>query len=177
VDVEREIITRMLGGERSFPDQPAAATGREAASLFLADALARFAHRMVLAGVVAADGTLEDEESEFEQMSIAAIDLGAACLGLLDAIRPGLLRAVDAEMLMVHLRDRRIVKVPPVGEFHDLATVLGVWTGDMAREIDDACELLTSTNTPDMALPPIERAIVSCIDLALLGSLCSCAQR
>lgn len=68
-------------------------------------------------------------------------------------------------------------KAPPVGEFHDLATVLGVWTGDVAREIHDTCELLLSTDTSDMALPAIERTIVSCVDLALLGSLHACPQR
>jgi hypothetical protein len=177
MDAEREIITRMLSGRRSFPDELAAATGREATSLVLAAALARFAHRMMLAGIAAAESNLEPADPECEQMSIAAIDVGAACLGLLDVIRPGLVSGVDAEMLMVHLRDRRIVKTPPAGEFHDLARVLGVWTGDVAREIDDACELLLNTDTPAMALPAIERAIVSCIDLALLGNLRAYTQR
>lgn len=177
MDAECEIITRMLSGRRSLPDQFAAATGREAASLRLAGALARFAHRMMLAGIAAAEGNLEPEDPEYQQMSIAAIDVGAACLGVLDVIRPGLLSGVDAEMLMVHLRDRRIAKTPPAGAFHDLATVLGVWTGDVSREIDDACERLLSTDAPDMALPAIERAIISCVDLALLGSPRACAQR
>jgi hypothetical protein len=177
MDPECETITRMLSGRRSLPDQLAAESGRETTVLLLAGALARFAHRMMLAGISAAEGKLENEDPEYQQMSIAAIDVGAACLGLLDAIRPDLLSAVDAELLMVHLRDRRTIKAPPAGEFHDLATVLGVWTGDVAREIHDACELLLSTDAPDMALPALERAIVSCVDLALLGSLCAGAQR
>lgn len=177
MNAECEIITRMFSGSRSLPDQLAEANGCEAASLLLAGALARFAQRMMLVGIAAAEGNLEPEDPEYQQMSIAAIDVGAACLGVLDVIRPGLLRGVDAEMLMVHLRDRRIAKTPPAGEFHDLAMVLGVWTGDVAREIDDACELLLSTDTPSMALPAIERAIVSCVDLALLGSPRAFAQR
>lgn len=177
MDAEREIITRMLSGRRSLPDQLAAEAGRETTVLLLASALTRFSHRMMLAGISAAEGKLENDDAEYQQMSIAAIDVGAACLDLLDAIRPGLPNAVDVEMLMVHLRDRRIVKTPPVGEFHDLATVLGVWTGDVAREIYDTCELLLSTDTSDMALPAIERTIISCIDLALLGSPHACAQR
>jgi hypothetical protein len=171
MDAECEIITRMLSGRRSLDGELAAESGRETMVLLLAGALARFAHRMMLAGIAAAEGRLETEDPEYQQMSIAAIDVGAACLGLLDAIRPGLLNGVDAEMLMVHLRDRRTVKAPPAGGFHDLATVLGVWTGDVAREVHDACDLLLGTNAPDMVLPAIERAIVSCVDLALLGSL------
>lgn len=177
MDAEREIITRMLSGRRSLSDELAADSGRETVVLLLADAQASFSHRMMLAGIVAAEGTLENEESEYEQMSIAAIDLGAACLGLLDAIQPGLLRAVDVEMLIVHLGDRRTAKAPPADEFHDLATVLGVWTGDVAREIHDVCERLLSTDAPDSALPAIERAIMSCVDLALLGSLRTFAHR
>ena len=176
MDPEREIITRMLSGRRSLPDELAAETGHQAAVLHLAGALAGFAYRMMLADVAAAEGKLEAEDPEYQQMSIAAIDVGAACLDLLDAIRPGLLSAVDAEMLMVHLGDRRIAKAPPPGEFHDLATVLGVWTGDVAREIQDACEALLSTGAPDMASPAIERALVSCVDVALLGSLHAYAQ-
>jgi len=177
MDAEYDIITRMLSGRRSLPDQLAEATGRETASLLLAGALARFAHRMTLVGIAAAEGNLESEDPEYQQMSIAAIDVGAACLGVLDVIRPGLLSGVDAEMLLVHLRDRRIAKTPPAGEFHDLATVLGVWTGDVAREIDEACELLLNTDIPAMTLPAIERAIVSCVDLALLGNLRAYTQR
>jgi hypothetical protein len=177
MDAEYEIIARMLSGRSSLPDQFAAATGREVTSLFLAGALARFAYRMLLAGIGAAEGKLEPEDPEYQQMSIAAIDVGASCLGVLDVIRPGLLSGVDAEMLLVQLRDRRIAKAPPAGEFHDLATVLGVWTGDVTREIHNACERLLSTDAPDMALPAIERAIVSCVDLALLGSPHACAQR
>jgi hypothetical protein len=176
MDAECEIITRMLSGRRSLPDELAAETGRETTVLLLSGALAGFAQWMMLAGIAAAEGKLETEDPEYLQMSIAAIDVGAACLGLLDAIRPSLL-AMDAELLMVHLRDRRTVKTPPVGEFHDLATVLGAWTGDVAREIQDACEMLLSTDSPDMAIAAIERAIVSCVDLALLGSSRACAQR
>jgi hypothetical protein len=167
---EREIIIRMLNGRRPLPDQLATVTDREAAVLLLADAQARFAHRMTLAGIRAAEHQLEDGDPEYEQLSIAAIDVGAACLGLIDLIRPGLLQAVDAEMLMVHLRERRTPKAPPAGEFHDLATVLGVWTGDVAREIHDACGHLLRESASDMVLPAIERAIISCVDLALLGS-------
>lgn len=176
MDAEFEIVTRMLSG-RSLPDQIAAESDRETVPLVLAGALARFAHRMMLAGIGAAEGKLELEDPEYQQMSIAAIDVGAACLGVLDAIRPGLLSGVDAEMLMVHLRDQRTVKAPPAGKFHDLAKVLGVWTGDVTREIDDACKLLMSTDTQVMALPLIERAVVSCVDLALLGSLGAPARR
>lgn len=167
---EREIIIRMLNGRCPLPDRLATVTGREAAVLLLADAQARFAHRMTLAGIRAAEHQLEDGDPEYEQLSIAAVDLGAACLGLIDLIRPGLLHAVDAEMLMVHLCERRTPKAPPAGEFHDLATVLGVWTGDVAREIHDACGHLLRASASDMALPAIERAIISCVDLALLGS-------
>jgi hypothetical protein len=177
MDAECEIISRMLSGSRSLPDRPAAERGRETTVLCLAGALARFAHRAMWAGIGAAEGNVEMEDPECVQMSIAAIDLGAACLGVHDVIRPGMLRAVDAEMVMVHLRDRRILKVPPVGELHDLAKALAVWTCDVTREIDDACELLAGTEAAEMALPAIERAIVSCIDLALMGNLCSHAQR
>ena len=175
MDAECEIIARMLSGGRSPLGQLDAKTGRETAVLFLAGALARFAHRMMLVGIGGAKRNLEAEGPECQQMSIAAIDLGAACLGLHDAIRPGLLSAMDGEMLTVHLRDRRTAKAPPVGEFHDLTTVLAVWTGDVAREIHDVCELLLSTAAPDMAVAALDRAIVSCVDLALLGSLCACA--
>ena len=176
MDAEFEIITRMLSGKRSLPDELTGETGRETTALHLAGALAGFAHRMMRAGVAAAEGKLEAEDPEYEQMSIAAIDVGAACLGVLGSIRPGLLSAVDPEMLMVHLRDRRIAKAPPPGELHDLATVLGVWTGDVAREIQDACEALLSTGAPEMASPAIERALVICVDVALLGSLHAYAQ-
>lgn len=176
MDAEREIITRMLSGARSAPREFAAETGHQAAVLRLAGALAGFAHRMMLAGVAAAEDKLEAEDPEYQQMSIAAIDVGAACLDLLGSIRPGLLSAVDPEMLMAHLHDRRIAKAPPAGEFHDLATVMVVWTGDVAREIQDACEALLSTGAPDMASPAIERALVSCVDVALLGSLHAYAQ-
>jgi hypothetical protein len=176
MDAECEIITRMLSGARSAPREFAAETGHQAAVLNLAGALAGFAHRMMLAGVAAAEGKLEAEDPEYQQMSIAAIDVGGACLGLLDTIRPGLLSAMDPEMLMVHLRDRRIAKAPPPGELHDLATILGVWVGDVAREIQDACEALLSAGAPDMASPAIERALVSCVDVALLGSLHAHAQ-
>jgi hypothetical protein len=167
----------MVSGARSPLGQLDAEAGRETAVLVLAGALARFAHRMMMLGIGAAEGKLEDENPECQQMSIAAIDLGAACLGLHDAIRPGLLSAMDAEMLTGHLRARRTAKAPPAGEFHDLATVLAVWTGDVAREIHDVCELLMGTGAPDMALAALERASVSCVDLALLDSLCACAQR
>ncbi len=176
MDVELEIITRMLGG-RSLPDQIAAETDRETALLVLAGALARFAYRMMLIGIGAAEGKLEIEDPEYQQMSVVAIDVGAACFGLLEAIPPGLPSGVDAEMLMVHLRDRRTVKAPPAGEFHDRATVLGEWTSDVAREIDEACALLLRVGAPEMTLPGIERAIVSCVDLALLGSLGARARR
>jgi hypothetical protein len=178
MDAECEVITRMLNGKLSLSDEFATAeTGCETTVLVLAGALARFAHRMMLAGIAAAEGNMKTDDPEYQQMSIAAIDVGAACFGVLDAIRPDLLSGVDAEMLLVHLRDRRTLKAPPRGEFHDLATVLGVWTGDVAREIHDACEILLRTDAPDMALAAIERTIMSCIDVALLGSLPACAQR
>jgi hypothetical protein len=180
VDAERDIIIRMLGGTQSPPDRrgsicaPTAGTAREAAAIQLACALSQFAYRMTLAGVQAArDDRQGCDGPEYEQMSIAAIDVGAACLDQIKAIRPGLLSTEDAEMLMVHLRDQRTIKAPPVGELHDLAMVLAVWTGDVAREIQNANELMLSSDSdsPDMALAALERAIASCVDLALLGGL------
>ncbi len=167
----------MLNGTRSAHGEFSATPSRQAAVLHLAGALAGFTHRMMLAGVAATENGLEAEDPEYRQMSIAAIDLGAACLDLLGAIRPGLLSAVDAEMLTVHLHDLRVAKAPPDGEYHDLAIVMAVWTGDVAREIQDACEGLLSIGAPEMAAPGIERALISCVDLALLGGLRSCAQR
>jgi hypothetical protein len=178
VDAEQDIIIRMVSGTHmsiirpGSTYAPTAGTVRETAAIRLVCALSQFTHRMTLAGIQAArdDGQGRDGP-EYEQMSIAAIDVGAACLGLIDAIRPGLLSSVDAEMLMVHLRDRRTIKAPPAGELHDLAMVLAVWTGDVAREVQDANELILSSDSPDMALAALERAIASCIDLALLGGL------
>lgn len=178
MDAERDIIIRMVSGthlsvvRRASAYAPTAGTARETAAIRLACALSQFTYRMTLAGVQAARDDRQGQDGpEYEQMSIAAIDVGAACLGLIDAIHPGLLSTVDAEMLMVHLRDRRTAKAPPAGELHDLATVLAVWTGDVAREVQDANELILSSDSPDTALAALERAIASCVDLALLGGL------
>ncbi len=168
----------MVSGTRSSSDHwsstcaPTTGTARETAAIQLACALSQFTYRITLAAVQAArDDGQGCDSPEYQQMSIAAIDVGAACLNLINAIRPGLLSTVDPEMLMVHLRDRRTIKAPPTGELHDLAVVLTVWTGDVAREIQTANELILSSDSPDTALAPLERAIASCVDLALLGGL------
>jgi hypothetical protein len=179
MSTELAIITRMVSGTRFSPTRrnsarvPVVGATREAASIQLACALSQFTYRITLAAIQAArdDGQGYDSP-EYEQMSTAVIDVGAACLDLINAIHPGSLSTVDPEMLMIYLRDRRIIKEPPAGEVHDLAVVLGVWTGDVAREIQSANELiLGGPSAPDMALAPLERAIISCIDLALLGCL------
>lgn len=84
--------------------------------------------------------------------------------------------AMDAEMLMVHLSAQRIAKGPPAGELYDPATVLTVWSGEVAREIQSAGELLLSSDSPDMAIAALERAVASCVDVALLGELRAHAQ-
>jgi hypothetical protein len=182
MDIELGIITRMVSGTRfsrwSSTYAPTARAIRETAAIQLACALSQFTYRITLAAIQAArDHGQGCDSPEYEQMSIAAIDVGAACLDLINAIRPGLLSTVDPEMLMVHLRDRRTIKAPPAGEVHDLAVVLAVWTGDVAREIQSANELMLGPNAPDTALAALERAIASCVDLALLGGLCAPSPR
>ncbi len=183
MSAEHEIITRMVSGWRCLPDRHGLACHhqaedareggtRETATIQLACALSQFSYRIVLAGVQAArDDCPRDDGPEYLQLSIAAIDVGAACLGLLNAIRPDLMSAMDAEMLMVHLNEQRIAKGPPAGELYDPAMVLVVWSGDVAREIQGAGELLLGSNSPDMAIAALERAVASCVDVALLGEL------
>jgi hypothetical protein len=184
MDAEQDIIIQMLSGRQAPPDcrgstgAPTVGTAHETAAVQLVCALSQFAYRMTLAGVRAArDDRQGCDGPEYEQMSIAAIDVGAACLDMIEAIRPSLLSTEDAEMLMVHLRDQRTIKAPPAGELHDLATVLTVWTGDVAREVQDANELMLSSDSPDMAVAALERAITSCVDLALLGRLWTLSPR
>jgi hypothetical protein len=175
---ELAVIARMVSGTRFSPTRGSSARvppvqgGRETAGIQLACALSQFTYRITLAAIQAArdDGQGYDSP-EYEQMSGAAIDVGAACLNLIDAIHPRSLSTADPEMLMIYLRDRRTIKAPPAGRVHDLAEVLTVWTGDVAREIQSANALMLDSSAPDIALAPLERAIISCIDLALLGCL------
>jgi hypothetical protein len=177
MDAERDILTRMLSGTRSSrsrrrsSDVSTAASARESAVIQLVSAVSQFTDRTLPAVRAARDDCRSDEPPGHELVSIAAIDVGAACLALMRALRPGLLSAEDVEMLMVQLREQRTIKAPPAGELHDRATVLRTWAGDVVRQIHDASELMLSSDMPDLVLAPLERAVASCVDVALLGGL------
>jgi hypothetical protein len=69
----------MLSGRRALDGELAAESGREIMVLLLAGALAGFAHGMMLAGIVAAEGKLETEDPEYQQMWLVRSTTRAIC--------------------------------------------------------------------------------------------------